>query len=82
MDCGVVMMEHLFVCNVPSHANDAFSGPFKDVFIKKNLVTSVTDMLKTIPVEDFQRCWEKRLHRCVAAQGNYFEEDTIDVRKT
>ena len=44
----------------------------------------VTDMLKTIPFEDFQRCyqkWEQRLHRCVAAQGNYFEGDNIDVWK-
>ena len=38
-------------------------------------------MLKTIPVEDFQRSnhkWKQRLHRCAAAQGNYFEEDNID----
>ena len=42
------------------------------------------DMLKTIPVEGFQRCYQKmeeRLHRCVAAQGNCFEEDIIDVWK-
>ena len=39
-------------------------------------------MLKTIPVKDFQRCyqtWEQRLHRCVAAQGNNVEGDKIDV---
>ena len=33
-----------------------------------------TDMLKTIPVEDFQGCyqkWEQCLHRCVAAQVKY-----------
>ena len=42
---------------------------------------SVMDMLKTIPVEDLQRCYHKweHLHLCVAAQGNYFEGDTIDV---
>lgn len=48
----------------------------------ENIQKSVTDMLKTISVEDFQRCyqqWEQRLHRCVAAQGNYFEGDNIDV---
>ena len=48
----------------------------------ENIEKSVTDMLKTKPVEDFQRCyqkWEQRLHRCVAAQGNYFEGDNIDV---
>ena len=74
-----------------------FSEPFKDVFIKKNLVESlswmnkfcvddspsVTEMLKTIPVEDLKRCdqkWE-RLHRREADQGNYFEGDNIDVSK-
>ena len=40
-------------------------------------------MLKTLPVEDFQRSYQKweRLIRCVAAQGNYFEGDNIDVWK-
>jgi hypothetical protein len=41
-------------------------------------------MLKTIPLEDFQRCyqkWETRLHWCVAAQGNYFEGDNNGVKK-
>ena len=33
---GVVMMNHPFVCNVWSHANDPFSVPFKDVFMKKH----------------------------------------------
>ena len=80
------MMEHPFVCNVWSHTNDPFSEPFKEIFIKKNLVDSlswsVTDILKAIPVEDFQcryQKWEQLLHRCVAAQGNYFEGDDIEV---
>ena len=41
-------------------------------------------MLKTIPVEDFQRYyqkWEQRLHRCVAAQENYFERITLMFEK-
>ena len=47
----------------------------------ENIQKSVTEMLKTIPVEDFQRCYQKweSLHRSVAAQGNYFEGDNIDV---
>ena len=47
----------------------------------KNIQKSVMDMLKIIPIEDFQRCYQKwgRLHRCVAAQGNYFEGDSIVV---
>ena len=36
----VVMLEHPFVCNVWSHANDPVSEAFKNVFIK-NLVDSV-----------------------------------------
>ena len=50
----------------------------------KDIQKCVTDMLKTILVDKFQRCnqkWEQRLHRCVAAQGNYFEEDNIYVWK-
>lgn len=41
----------------------------------ENIQKSLTDMLKSIPVEDFQRCYQKleqRLHRCVAAHDNYF----------
>ena len=81
MTWGVVMMEHPLVCNVWYHANHPFSEPFKCVFIK-NFKKSITDMLKTIAVEDFQRCyqkWEQHLYQCVAAQGNYFEGDNIDV---
>ena len=80
MKWGVIMMDHPFVSNVRSHANDPFSEPFKDVFIN-NLVTSTTEMLKTMPIEDIQRCYQtwERLHRCVAAQGNYFEGDNIEV---
>ena len=46
--------------------------------IETLVFSNVTDMLKTIPVEDFQRWHQKReqcLHWCVAAQGNYFEVD-------
>ena len=52
---GSVMIVHPFVCNVLSHANDPFSESIKDVLMK-NLVTSTTDMVKTIPVEDFRHC--------------------------
>ena len=49
--------------------------PFWDF---RNIQKSVTDMLKTKPVEYFKCCyqkWEQRLHRYVAAQGNYFEKN-------
>ena len=48
----------------------------------ENIQKSVTDILMTITIEDFQRCyqkWETRLHRCLAAQGNYLENNNIDV---
>ena len=54
----------------------------RDFVTLENVQKSVTDMLKTTRVEDFQRChqkWEQRLHRCVAVQGNYFEGDNIVV---
>ena len=43
---------------------------------------SVTDELKSSPAEAFQNCykqWKKRLRRCVAAQGNYFKGNNIDL---
>jgi len=43
---------------------------------------SITDELKGIPAEAFQHCyeqWKQCLHRCVAAQGNYFEGDNLDL---
>ena len=70
------MMEHPFVCNVWSHANDPFSEPFKVVFIE-NIQKSVMDMLKTSSAATKSR--EQHLDRCVAAQGNYFEGDNFDV---
>ena len=46
-----------------------------------NIQKSVTDELKGIPAEAFQHCYERkqRLHRCVAAQGNYFEVDNLHL---
>lgn len=48
----------------------------------ENIQKTVTEQLKAIPVEDFQRCyqeWEQRLRRCIAAQGNYFEGDNTVI---
>jgi hypothetical protein len=47
-----------------------------------NIQKSVTDELKAIPVEAFQQLyeqWKQRLRRCVAAKGNYFEGDNLDL---
>jgi len=47
-----------------------------------NIEEAATDQLKAIPVNDFQRCyekWEQRLRRCVASQENYFEGDKLDL---
>ena len=47
-----------------------------------NIQKSVTDELKGISAEAFQRCyehWKQRLHRFVAAQGNYFEGDNLEL---
>ena len=46
-----------------------------------NIQKSVNE-LKVIPAEAFQHCyeqWKQRLCRCVAAQGNYFEGDKLDL---
>ena len=47
-----------------------------------NIQKSVTDELKGIPAEAFQHCyeqWKQRLRRFVAAQGNYFQRDNLDL---
>ena len=47
-----------------------------------NIQKSVTDELKGFPAEAFQHCykqWKQRLRHCVAAQGNYFEGDNLDL---
>ena len=47
-----------------------------------NIQKSISDKLKGIPAEAFQHCYEQlkqRLRRCVAAQGNHFEEDNLDL---
>jgi len=47
-----------------------------------NIQKSVTDELKGILAEAFQHCyeqWKQRLRRCVAAQGNYFEGENLDL---
>jgi hypothetical protein len=49
-----------------------------------NIQKSIKDELKSIPAEVFQHCyeqWKQRLRRCVAAQGNYFEGDNLDLQK-
>jgi uncharacterized protein YukE len=49
-----------------------------------NIQNSITDELKGIPAEAFQHCykqWKQNLHHCVAAQGNYFEGDNLDLKK-
>ncbi|GFY28109.1 hypothetical protein TNCV_4394431 [Trichonephila clavipes] len=42
---------------------------------------AITDQLKAIPISEFHQCyeeWEKRLQRCVASEGNYFEGDNAE----
>jgi hypothetical protein len=38
--------------------------------------------LKAIPQNQFQNCFERlprHWHRCIASQGEYFEDDHIDI---
>jgi len=47
-----------------------------------NIQNCVTDELKGIPAEAFQHWyeqWKQCLRRCVAAQGNYFEGENLDL---
>ena len=40
--------------------------------------------LKDIPKSAYQKCfedWEKRWHKCIISEGNYFEGDNIEIRE-
>ncbi|GFU18687.1 putative transposase [Trichonephila clavipes] len=48
----------------------------------ENIQTTVTDQLKAIPISEFHQCyeeWKKRLQRCVASEGSYFEGDNVEL---
>ncbi|GFT27308.1 uncharacterized protein TNCV_5140831 [Trichonephila clavipes] len=48
----------------------------------ENIQTAVTDQLKAIPTSEFHQCyeeWKKRLQRCVASEGSYFEGDNVEL---
>ncbi|GFV10201.1 putative transposase [Trichonephila clavipes] len=48
----------------------------------ENIQTAVTNQLKTILISEFHQCyeeWKKRLQRCVASEGSYFEGDNVEL---
>ncbi|GFW98064.1 putative transposase [Trichonephila clavipes] len=48
----------------------------------ENIQMAVTDQLKAIPISEFHQCyeeWKKRLQRCVASEGSYFEGDNVEL---
>ncbi|GFT99461.1 putative transposase [Trichonephila clavipes] len=48
----------------------------------ENNQTAITDQLKAIPISEFHQCyeeWKKRLQRCVASEGSYFEGDNVEL---
>ncbi|GFX97679.1 protein GVQW3 [Trichonephila clavipes] len=47
----------------------------------ENIQMAVTDQLKAVPISEFHQCyeeWKKRLQRCVASEGSYFEGDNVE----
>ncbi|GFT27998.1 protein GVQW3 [Trichonephila clavipes] len=52
---------------------------FRKTFLMEPFLgQAVTDQLKAIPISEFHQCyeeWKKRLQRCVASEGSYFEGD-------
>ncbi|GFT64698.1 putative transposase [Trichonephila clavipes] len=50
----------------------------------ENIQTAATDHLKAIPISEFHQCyeeWKKRLQRCVASEGSYFEGGNVELYK-
>jgi hypothetical protein len=79
---SIIKMDH------PPHAPDLASCDFR-LFPKLKSVLkgqrfadiqrNVTTLLQGIPENDFQDCfwqWHHRLTKCIASQGEYFEEDS------
>ncbi|GFU69294.1 putative transposase [Trichonephila clavipes] len=51
----------------------------------ENIQTALTDQLNAIPISEFHQCyeeWKKRLQRCGASEGSYFEGDNVDLLST
>ncbi|GFX86231.1 putative transposase [Trichonephila clavipes] len=49
---------------------------------QENIQPGVTDQLKAIPISEFHQCyeeWKKRLQRCVASEGSYFEGNNVEL---
>jgi hypothetical protein len=47
--------------------------------------SNMTAALKAIPLNQFQNCfegWNRRWHRCIASQGEYFECDHSDIQQS
>ncbi|GFX49285.1 putative mariner transposase [Trichonephila clavipes] len=47
-----------------------------------NIKTAVADLLKAIPISEIHQCheeWKKRLQWREASEGNYFEEDNVEL---
>jgi hypothetical protein len=50
----------------------------------KNIKSNMTAALKAIPQHQFQNCLEgrsRRLYRCTASQGEYFEGNHSDIQQ-
>ncbi|GFX14283.1 putative transposase [Trichonephila clavipes] len=66
----------------PKLKNHLKGHPFETL---ENIQTAVTEQLKAIPTSEFHQCyeeWKKRLQRCVASEGSYFEGDNVELTAT
>jgi hypothetical protein len=45
-------------------------------------ISSSLNELKAIPMIEFEKCfkdWQKRWHKCIVSNGDYFEDDNINI---
>jgi len=69
----------LWLTFIPPSQKPLERAPFSTL---DNIQKSVTDELKGLPGEAIQHCyeqWKQRLRSCVAAQGNYFKGNNLDL---
>jgi hypothetical protein len=48
----------------------------------EEIKTTSLEEFKAMPESSYQKCfedWKKRWHKCTISEGDYFEEDDIDI---
>jgi hypothetical protein len=90
---GVLSSKQITVLEHPPYSpnlapSDIFLFPKIKEILKgrhiDDIRSNTTAALKAIPQNQFQNCfdgWNRRWHRCIVSQGEYFEGDRSDIQQ-